>query len=226
MKGKTFGNLRVLKFDHVDHRGEKRWLCICLLCGSKKVFPGYRIRHPRAAVACGCSEHRKPTPVAERMWPQVDKVNGPTQPHMRTRCWPWKGGTKHKFGYGLINVPTGLKGPKRTTVITTHRVAWVDTYGPIPKGKHVLHKCDYPPCCRPSHFKLGNQRSNMEDMVQKGRQAWGERNGHAKITNAEVAYIRRVAHLHTRSALARKFGVDSSAISMIVTGKRRSTGIL
>jgi hypothetical protein len=76
---------------------------------------------------------------------------------MTRDCIEWKGRTD-KDGYGTI-------GSRRA-----HRVAWEQTFGPIPDGLQVLHKCDNPPCCNPDHLFLGTRTDNMNDKVRKGRQ--------------------------------------------------------
>lgn len=49
------------------------------------------------------------------------------------------------------------------------RRTWEKAFGPVPKGLHVLHKCDNPPCSALSHLFLGTREDNMQDMVAKGR---------------------------------------------------------
>lgn len=52
-----------------------------------------------------------------------------------------------------------------------HCLVWEYTYGPVPDGLHVLHRCDNPPCCNPEHLFLGTPLDNMRDKVAKGRHA-------------------------------------------------------
>ena len=73
-------------------------------------------------------------------------------------CWPWTGGGDR---YGKIKV--------RRMSVSAHRFAWQVANGPIPDGMSVLHTCDNPPCCNPSHLFLGTNSDNMRDMVTKGR---------------------------------------------------------
>lgn len=74
-------------------------------------------------------------------------------------CWPW---TRSTFGgYGNLRMGKGK--------ILAHRHAYQLTYGPIPSGMDVCHRCDNPPCCRPDHLFLGTHAENMADMVAKGR---------------------------------------------------------
>ncbi len=86
-------------------------------------------------------------------------------------CWDWPN-YRNKDGYGL----TSLNG--KTTV--AHRVAWVLTFDSIPDNLYVLHRCDNPACCNPSHLFLGTAEDNAKDCKSKGRHARGERNGIAK----------------------------------------------
>ena len=76
-------------------------------------------------------------------------------------CWEWVG-SKRRYGYGQVYYK-GKPGVK------AHKVAWELTYGPIPKGLCVLHKCDNPSCINPGHLLLGTQLDNIKDMTVKGR---------------------------------------------------------
>lgn len=88
-------------------------------------------------------------------WSQIDRSGGPRA------CWEWQGG-KRFDGYGTA-VHFGLQG--------AHRIAWYYAHG-APGRKYVLHTCDNPSCCNPSHLYLGTHQDNMRDMVERGRQMW------------------------------------------------------
>lgn len=57
---------------------------------------------------------------------------------------------------------------------------------------HVLHSCDNPSCCNPKHLFKGDNTTNRQDCVSKGRTAMGETQGLSKLTEEEVLEIRRL----------------------------------
>ena len=99
-----------------------------------------------------------------------------------------------------------------------HRLAYINYYGPIPKGMVVLHTCDNPSCVNPQHLKLGTHKDNMEDMVAKGRSTAGMKNHTAKLTDHDVLDIR--ASKESNYKLAEKYKMHHTSISAI---KRRLT---
>jgi hypothetical protein len=91
-------------------------------------------------------------------------------------CLIWTG-TLQSQGYGL----TWANGK----VLLAHRVAWEMYRGSIPKGMHVLHKCDRRNCVKVDHLFLGTNKQNVEDKISKGRDTRGETNGKATVTDAQ-----------------------------------------
>lgn len=57
-------------------------------------------------------------------------------------------------------------------------------------GQVVRHTCDNPSCVNPDHLIVGTAKDNSQDMVNKRRQATGERCGNAKLTYSIVQLIR------------------------------------
>ncbi len=98
---------------------------------------------------------------ADLFWHRVDKT-GPNG------CWLYMGFRKWD-GYGwLARIVNG-----RQRNMTAHRYAWILTHGEPPAGMHILHQCDNPPCCNPSHLRLGTHQENMKEMKDRGRSNGG-----------------------------------------------------
>lgn len=94
--------------------------------------------------------------VSDRFWANVQQTTG---------CWPWTGATSR--GYGKILDHGQMK--------SVHRVSWELTYGSIPDGLGVLHRCDNPPCVRPEHLFLGTATDNNRDRDVKGRNGFSRK---------------------------------------------------
>jgi hypothetical protein len=157
----------------------------------------------RACVRVAGADRIQPTPLVDRFWPKVKKTKG---------CWLWMS-CRNRQGYGQINV-----GNKKR--VEAHRVAYELTYGPIPDGKVVRHKCDNPRCCRPDHLLLGTYRDNAQDAIERGQMPSGERHGNAYLTAEKVNQIRnRVASGEKQIELADSFGVSKMTINDIIRGR-------
>jgi hypothetical protein len=108
-----------------------------------------------------------------------------------TRCWIWSAGGYGSTGgvrYGAIH--TG----GRPHIQLAHRVAWILTFGPIPDGACVCHKCDNPACVNPK----------------------------ARLTAADVASIRATYADGgvDYATIASRYGVHKATIGRIVRGAR------
>jgi hypothetical protein len=86
---------------------------------------------------------------------------------------------------------TGYKKTRHNGKIwRSHRLAWTLVNGPIPEGMHICHSCDNRACSNVEHLFLGTHRDNMADMMKKGRQVKGEKNGQSKITTDQAIEIK------------------------------------
>ncbi len=130
-------------------------------------------------------------------------------------CWEWKGHLNNK-GYGMFF----CGGRGKWTL--AHRFAYeIDNGEGSARDQFVLHSCDNPKCCRPSHLHLGDQAKNMGDAAARRRTASGVRNGNAKLTQENVTEIRRLLNKGVfQKDIAAQFGVTQSAISLIRCGKK------
>ena len=130
-------------------------------------------------------------------------------------CIEW---TKAKTPHGYGRIGRGARGQGWAF---THRAAWELARGEIPSGMFVCHRCDNPPCCNPSHLRLGTQRENLADMREKSRGVTthftGERNPAAKLTWAQVGSIReRHSAGESARSLAREYGINHKTALQIV----------
>lgn len=138
----------------------------------------------------------------ELFWAKVRKGPG---------CWRWIAGIGGR-GYGSVSM-----GQRR---YVASRLSWEYTYGPIPKGMWVLHKCDNRACVNPEHLFIGDNAANMADKVAKLRQVWGERTYSSKLTAAQVHEIRALEGTASAGDLADKYGVNNGSIHAIWSRKR------
>lgn len=140
-----------------------------------------------------------------RFWSKVRKTR---------RCWEWTGAKTH--GYG--NLRLNYKSTR------AHRLSWELTYGEIPEGASVLHKCDNPGCVRPNHLFIGTQQDNIRDAYKKGRMVdnSGEKGGMSKLTENKINTIRKMYAVGniSQKVLGRLFGVGQYQISRIVNKLR------
>lgn len=136
----------------------------------------------------------------KRFWSKVEVGE-------RGECWKWRASKRH--GYGQFEI--------HYEIWQAHRVAWILTFGPIPKGSFVCHHCDNPGCCNPYHLFLGTDADNTLDAAKKGRLA-------SKLTKEEVLEIREMYAVggYTQQELADEFGVHPAHISRVVNRKKWS----
>src|SRR5215467_4038026 len=76
-------------------------------------------------------------------------------------CWLWIGSMRGPYGNIKIKIDDVLE-------TSAHRVAFAMWKGPIPAGKHVLHKrkCCYKKICvQPDHLYAGTRKDNAQDAL-------------------------------------------------------------
>jgi uncharacterized C2H2 Zn-finger protein len=188
----------------------------CDYCGSlfNRAESQIRLRGGEHAFCCKHHEFSfKEEMAAVRFWNSInfDGDNG---------CWIWVGCTS-EYGYGLIS----WKWPGRKSRSTlSHRVSWLLNMGEFDYSLDVLHKCDNPPCVRPSHLFLGTAADNMHDMDAKGRRrskpSIGEKHPMSKLRDRDVVLIKSMLSAGDMvHDVARCFGVSPHTIYKIRSGQ-------
>jgi hypothetical protein len=136
-------------------------------------------------------------------------------------CWPYAG-EKSVLGYGYFAV---YRQGERIRSLA-HRLAFQLTRSEPIQGLVLLHHCDNPPCCNPTHLSPGTQADNIADAVAKGRHSRppvhsGERSARGKLSGRQVAEIkeRYLAGGVTQQSLADRYGVTQSNVSAIIRGR-------
>lgn len=126
-------------------------------------------------------------------------------------CWDWQGDTDQN-GYGVFHY--------RGRLVGAHELALSFTLGEKRlQGLDTCHSCDRPRCCNPGHLRFASRRSNVDDMVSRGRHRHGETHHHAVLTSAEVREMReRRANGALQRDLADDYGVSAAYVSDIVNG--------
>lgn len=166
---------------------------------------------------------REGVPSAElvaHFWSKVDR-DGPVPEHAPELgpCWIWTDYRKAN-GYGQFYVD---RKP-----VYAHRFAYEQTYGLL-GGRKARHRCDNGQggCVRPDHMQPGTQADNVRDCVERGRTARGERNGQAKLTDAQVAALREWRKLRgdlipgERALIGAALGISKTHLGDILRGRKR-----
>lgn len=138
--------------------------------------------------------------VEQRFWPKVARGGA------EDGCWEWAA-TRNGKGYGQIDK------------VGAHRVSYWLATGVDPIEMSVCHRCDNPPCVRPSHLFLGTHADNMADAKRKKRLP-----SRPKLSDQQVAEIRELyAHGMTGPKIAVLFGISHQQAGRLIAGTSRTS---
>ena len=96
-------------------------------------------------------------------------------------CMEWKG-CRNKDGYPACGVGGIFKSQ------ALHREVFRLLHGYSPEV--VMHSCDNRSCLNPAHLLAGTAALNLQDKINKGRQAKGGKNGNSNFRQEQVDTIR------------------------------------
>ena len=97
------------------------------------------------------------------------------------------------------------------------RGLYEECFGFIPEGMVIRHKCDNMRCINIEHIEIGTPKQNSEDMRDRGRAAFGEKNGNRKLTWKQVEQIRKEYKRYGPN-LSQKYGVTKETIRYAALG--------
>jgi hypothetical protein len=137
----------------------------------------------------------------------------PVRPH--DVCWPWIG-SRGRSGHGVYS----FRESGRCLRVYAHRAVYILENGPLPNDVNVFHRCRGDlTCCNPDH--LAAAPLGLRTQVQGFRCPAGDQHAWAKLTNAQVTEIRRLAGTVRARDLAQRFGVSNSHLHSILRGVSR-----
>lgn len=95
--------------------------------------------------------------IDDRLWARVKRGTA-------NECWPWTAHTS-KDGYGKVRYAGQL--------MYVHRLAYIETFGPVPDGTEIDHTCHngtnctikpcpHRACCNPAHLEAVVHATNTE----------------------------------------------------------------
>jgi hypothetical protein len=121
-------------------------------------------------------------------------------------------------GYAQVTVAGKVRRLHRV-VYCEHNAVDIDSIW----DKVIRHTCDNPRCVNPEHLVIGTHQDNMDDKVSRGRSRMLTQRLLADdqvraIRSAYVPSRKGVVNPNGFRGLAKRFGVDSNAIRLIVLG--------
>lgn len=154
-----------------------------------------------------------PTVLRRRLWKRWAieslRLRLASKCHDERGCWLFDGAKNYK-GYGQLRIGTRALG----VIVSAHRASYFAFVGDIAPSMMVCHSCDRPNCVNPSHLYVGTALDNNRDRERRGRRdVKGERHPNAKLTDRDVAVIRRGGKADVQ--FARELGVDRALVRRV-----------
>ena len=120
--------------------------------------------------------------------------------------------------YGHLHVELYQAGKPRQFYV--HALVLTSFVGSCPDGMGCRHLDGNPANNQLSNLCWGTPKENQGDRVRHGTVTCGERNGSAKLKDAQIPEIRRrLAAGESQRSLAREYGVNHGTIGCLQHGK-------
>lgn len=142
--------------------------------------------------------------MVDLFWSFVKKKAG------KDSCWEWQG-FKNPWNYGIFS----FLGKQ----FLAHRVSYAIVTGEVRPGFQVCHRCDNPPCVRPSHLFQGTAYDNCQDAKMKGRTNAPRGENHNSVVLDEKKVIAIHGARLTYSQIMKKYGISKGCVMKIRTGR-------
>lgn len=184
-------------------------ICKIENCGKSAWAKGLCSMHLRRLRIHGDVNYVSPTrtPEGEKLKWLIEAIKIETDDCVN---WPFKVGN---HGYGFLTYDEETKLSHHVVLILHNRSLPVDL-------EETRHLCNNKLCVNNRHLMVGDPADNAQDRAEAGVLK-GIRNGHAKLTEEEVKYIKGLPNyrgINTR--LSEQFNVSRSLISSIRRNER------
>lgn len=191
------------------HRVSRDGVCLVPDCGKPRIGRGFCSKHYQRLAKYGTPTGSGFTKKGEAR----EYLENVVLNHTGDDCliWPY---SRNGGGYGNIGI-----GDK-TYLVT--RVVCERLNGPAPTSDHeVAHSCGkgHEGCCSPAHLNWATRTENQRDRLRHGTAPRGEQCGMSKLTQADVGKIRGLRGTAKQADIAEQFGIVSTTVCEIQTGK-------
>jgi hypothetical protein len=128
-------------------------------------------------------------------------------------CLTWPFG-KNSWGYGVVTFDGKRIAASRAMCILAHG-------SPPSDDDEAAHSCGrgHEGCVNPKHIRWASRPENYHDRNTHGTSNRGQRNGVAKLTEADALAIRDMYRLAPQSDVAERFGISACQVSKIQSGQ-------
>ena len=193
----------------------------CYDCGAPAGCRPWSVTTRKTQVMTSTVEHWKPVVGYEGLYEVSDQGRVKSLPGERWNgaAWIQKPGCIRKTPIGAQGYPTvDLKHNGHRKTFTVHTLVLTAFVGPRPTGYECRHLNGVRHDSRLCNLAWGTPSENDEDRRKHGTFVQGELHGGSTLTNEQVLLIRKADG--TQKAIAQRFGVSQSLISMIKSSRR------